>query len=275
MLLWLSWWPRQTTSQIPRANFHFTWMESVHKEFRSSQTWWNHQYQQKSVHQSIFSRQSLEKGKMSHLQDSTFRLVYQWNQPITIHYFWRGLDPLTWWYHPDSCDVVKQHLPKYYPTTSQHTPTTTSSSSHLLRSLHTTYHSSTTQRCIPTFDDLEVLLQVFRHASHFCHIHSESIIRLDLDEVLTAQAQQTHGLSGATKFPWTRTSCLIDILFYTHPKKSNLIRDTGYRITEISQSWKVITDLHFHLFQCIMFSIYISMNHRDFLHTKLDAFSME
>ena len=44
----------------------------------------------------IFSRLRLEKGQMSHLRDFTFRLVYQWNQPVTSHYFLRGLDPLTW-----------------------------------------------------------------------------------------------------------------------------------------------------------------------------------
>ena len=120
----------------------------------------------------------------------------------------------------------------------------------------TSFKSLTIQRCIPsaTFDDLEVLLQVFRHASHFCHIHSESIIGLDLDEVLTAQAQQTHGLSGA-KIPMDEDKLLKwYIALYAPQKKIESNKeygDTGYTN---GQSWKVIKDFS-PFYQCIMFSI--------------------
>lgn len=129
-------------------------------------------------------------------------------------------------------------------------------------------HPKTYLSHLPLSYDLEVLLQVFRHASHFCHIHSESIIRLHLDEVLTAQAQQTHGLQRCVpKFPMggRGQAVLIDILFYMHPKKnSNLIRDTGYTGYRNGQNWKVIKDFSPFTNASCLVSIIISMNHLDF-----------
>lgn len=143
------------------------------------------------------------------------------------------------------------------------THTNKNSSSHLLRSLHTTYHSSTTQRCIchfrwpwsssPSFSPRVAFLP------HSLGKHHPS-----------PPGWGSHCPGPTNSWPQRCNKIPMDedkllkwyIVLYTPPQKKIRILSKwpelkGYKGSSLSP-----------LYQCILFRIYISMNHRDFLHRK-------